>query len=298
MAESFVKILFEVTLDGTETIKWLEGVNVLETTLTPGPYYGHNDVEFDAEYPSLFRAIADAMDAESTANGLGQAYGFVEATPTDSSQMTNFGLKIISDGEFDWDTSGTINADGWLGFTTSDGVISANGIFEVYSTRTYSTSWICPEPPTLWGSHPERIVEASTEYVEREDAYWFDRGSRSIRELVFQYIPSAHIYKARANRAEYASTGQVAINDTFNALERVWESACVGGTLIMVWYDQRSDIDLDVNDNGYYEIARLQDRKNMQDFSTMISLRRTAGELYDVSFKTVRMNGTDYTWEQ
>ena len=298
MAESFVKIVFAVTLDGTETIKWVESGTPLSATLTPGPYYGHNDSALDATYPSLFIAISDAMTAESLSSGDSITYYFSNATPTASSAMTNFGVKIVGDAAWTWDSSGTINADGWLGFTTSDGTIVANGSFEVYSTRTYSTAWIGPEPPSMWGSHPERIVDPSTEYVERDDAYWFDRGSRSIRELVFQYIPSAHIYKARAKRAEYASTGQVAQYDTFNALERVWESACVGGTLILVWYDQRTDIELDIDNSGYYEIVRLFDKKNMQDFSTMISLRRTAGELYDVSFKTVRMNGTDYTWEQ
>lgn len=295
MAEPALKIVYAVTLDGTETVQWDEGGGTITATLDAGTYWCYAGTAITG-YPSLYNHIVTKMNALA---GLGYTYEISDATPTSSSAWVDFGTNIYTTNpalSWTWIPAGTVNALEVLGWNTSDSnTASASGI--VTSPRTYRGAWRATESPSRWTSYPMQIVSPSTELLERDDAYFLARGTRRMRPILIEFVTGAHVFKNRADLAAFATSGQLATGDDNNALEYMWEWMRTGGEAIAVWYADGDDLDLDADGGGYYEIVRLADVDNMRDFSSMLRLIRAGGELYNVEFNLVRV-GTDFTWVQ
>lgn len=295
MAEPAFKLVYAVTLDGTETVQWDEGGGTITATLDAGTYWCYGGTAITG-YPSLYNHIVTKMNASA---GLGYVYQIGDATPTASSAWVDFGTIISTVNpalSWTWIPAGTVNALEVLGWNTSDSnTASTSG--SVTSPRTYRGAWRATESPSRWTSYPMQIVSPSTELLERDDAYFLARGTRRMRPILVEFVTGAHVYKSRADLAAFASSGQLATGDDNNALEYCWEWMRTGGEAIAVWYADGDDLDLDADGGGYYEIVRLADVDNMRDFSSMLRLIRAGGELYNVEFNLVRV-GTDFTWVQ
>lgn len=293
MAQAAFKLLYPVVLDGTETIKWEDTDGVHTETLTAGTYYCHNDTAF-TDYPSLYEHIEDVMNAAAAS---GFVFSISGATPTSSSGQSRAGIKIsTSNPALSWTyyANGTINLGGYLGFGFA-GTTYASTSGVVTAPYTYGGSWVAPGPPDLYGSVPARIVTPSTEFVERDDAYFLDQGTRRLRDMRFQFVPAMHVYEYRGQySADYATAANLHANDRYNTLEAAWTALSDGSVAILAFYPDRDDLDLLI-DTASYEFARLRDPGQMQDMGEMLRMVRAAGELYEVSLAFARV-GTDYTW--
>lgn len=294
MTQAAFKLLYPVTLDGTETVKWTDLDGAHEEVLTAGTYWCHNDPSF-TDYPSLFDHILSVMNAAAHASYTFEMYA---VTPTLSSGQVNAGVRIVTTNtslSWTWDTTGTINQQEVLGHRFNSGsVASASGAVD--SKLTYYGSWVAPEPPDLYGSTPTRTVTPSTEHVERDDAYFFDQGTRRLRNMRFDFVYAAHVYAYRGLlEAQYATAAGLSVYDSNNALEFAWQELSKGTTAVVVFYGTRDDLDLSIDGNGYYEFARLVEQDQMRDFGNMLRMVRAAAELYEVSFSLARV-GTDFSW--
>lgn len=291
MAQPIIKILYPITVDGTETITWDENGTPRSTTIPAGTYYAHDDAVLDPTYPGIFRAIITAMNAIS---GVGYVFSIGPAQPTISNWF-NFGVSIFTADPgaiWTWQPAGTINTLGVLGWKTTDANTPAvSGV--VTSPRAYSGAWRSPQPPTVWKAMPESILSESTQYHERDDVYFYDSGDRVTRTVEVQYVCAGHVYQYRVMLPDYASAADLASDDGNNAFELVWRSGNRGQDLIVVWYDDADDLDLEVAGNGRFDLMRMADLAQQRQFERMLRLQRVAGEVYEISMDLVRI--TDAT---
>lgn len=293
MAQPIIKILWPITIDGTETITWDEAGTPRSTTIAAGTYYAHRDSTLNADYPSLYLAIAAAMNAIS---GGGYVFDIGVDTPTVSGGL-NFGLTIFTaspSAVWTWQPAGTINALGVMGWATTDSnTLATSGV--VTSPRTYRGAWRSPQPPTRWKLRPEAILAESSTYHERADVYYYDSGDRATRTVEVQYVCAGHVYQYRVLMPDYAAAADLATDDGNNALELVWRGGNRGQDLIVVWYDDADDLDLLADGNGRFDIMRMADVRQMREFERMLRTQRVAGEVYEVSMELVRVDGATPT---
>lgn len=291
MAAPALKIIYGVTLDGTETVKWTDSGGAKSVTLDAGTYWVHDDSTF-TDYPSLLQHITTKMNAAAAG---GYVFQFGESVPTATGGTFGYGLTLSTVNPalaWTWDASGTINTNELLGWKVTGGTLAAvSG--QVPSPYSHRGVWRSPESPTTFTGVPHQIITPSTEYTERTDAYFFDQGSRLLRMVECQWIPSAHIFADRADYQAHADTGQVPLTDDNNALEYLWQWMRDGGKGVLVWYADGDDFDLLVDGGGEYEVVRLVNPEQMRSLGKCIEMQRMGGSFYRVMLDLVRADTTN-----
>lgn len=266
----------------------------LTTTIGVGTYYAHDDVSINSTYPSLYAAVRAAMVAESLSNGDTSTFTMAAATPTSSTGVIMGGLAITTDvgRSMLWYADGTINKTGALGYIYNGA--DSPETETVTSPYSIAGAWDPPEYATDLRGIPNTVLDYSTEYTERADFYVLNRGDRTLRTAIYEYIPSAHVYTSRADDADYAAAGGLGLGDTHNAFERLWAWYKLGSDIIVVHRNATQSLNLLVTSQGY-EVVRCTSIEAARDMSSIADMQLTAGEWYRLTIPCVVKTAGDYS---
>lgn len=246
---------------------------------TYAAYYSSSDFSVAS---SLYYAIRTALAAAGANN-----YAFSAATPSLSTEQTNAGLRInsVTSGTFrvDFNDASFTMDNRWFGFgtaetnTTSDGSDNVDSKYTVLSTWT---SWTLTDGTASEKiSHLEREINESSDRTA--DAYQVEWNEDRIRNMVYEFVPAAHVYENRQDALDataYYDTAKLDATDNHNAFEQIWDAGSRLGDII-VQYDSVTDLD---PINNSYSIVRFNDagqRKSMRDCARITT---RGGEFYTI----------------
>lgn len=317
-----LKILWPVTITSSDN-KFAITINSVQyqITMAAGTYYAYFQDDyttlpagFTTTYPSLYQAIIDAAEAGIA----GSTWTVGSVTPVESSSQTRKGLqwRLSPDTfaftlDFSDATDWTMDPRLWgypEGHTTDETSSDTGSLQTLDSDYTYLGAWQPPRKQTDFRGPLERMVQYSTDQVERADAYAVDYGTRKTRGWAWEYIGAAHVYAQRAEEAAYATNGDLATGDTNNALEHAFPEMARLEELIVVPIADATDVHLGIDHteswvsgaaDQVWEICRLDVRNvsspvSMDDFLT---LRRAGGEFYDIRIPLVQVDGGGSTYD-
>ena len=276
-------------------IEIVEGANQLRitdisdsftATITPGVYWAYESIGTITGYPKLLTTISDNIGV------VNQDIFFRPGTPSLSNLQTNGGYEMYSgEGDswsLDFDHVDFTLPPELLGFPADQStqvVADSNGV--INPPFTPKGVWDSPVVARRKIGFQSRKIARATEDVERSDAYELDWGSRLIREVVYQYVPAAHVHGSRALLSDYAQVGELAIGDTFQGFDAVWESLAKLDT-ILVLHGGAGVIDAQ---NSEWEAVRLMSREQAESFANVARLQNLGGEYYELALELVRIGG-------
>lgn len=249
-------------------------------TIAAGTYWLHADSAYTSEFPSLYLALETALNAVAT-----NTYAFTSSTPTSSAQQTACGLTLTGDVEefsIDFDDADFTMSPGWFGFRASGAPTSST--LAIASPYTIYGHW--------WTNTVDVNGRASTKRRDREreisfshdrpaDRYGIEWYDDYTRQVVYEFVPAAHIFEVAATDSAYAATGRLATNDTHNAWETIWSSLSRSQQVIIV-HDVGTGFDITDLTAGYAEAVLLRDESQAQQLSSTFTLTRAAGEFYTI----------------
>ena len=294
----------EVVAGVNDQIVWTETANSLSITVAPGVYWCFNGSAPAAvgasTYLSIYSQIASQMSGASFLLGNNVTYTFRAITPTSSVLQDGAGIALVGSKAdflslnltattFDQRIFGF--AAGATGSVASVAAPSGSGR-EVQGPLTRWGAWVSPVEATSRLSTPRRLIEYATAYTEREDAYAVDYGNRQTRAHVYEYVPAGHVREGRADDPQYADAAELATGDTHNAFETTWEALARLDEVMVVHHLEGDTIDLAVTTHSY-EVVRIGDAAQGQDFSRVASVMRTAGEWYKLEVTTTPRRSAD-----
>jgi hypothetical protein len=289
------KWLYPVVIDsGNGGITVTEdGGSPVAVSVTAGTYYVHNDTG------GLLQVLAAALNAHGSLSG---TYSFEPITPTQTMGLGRCGVRMRVTG-LSTSLSVTVFSgaaptrpalEECLGLGTGGtfaGVADGSD-FIVDGPFSYAGSWVPYERVAEHRRSAGGILYGSSEYTERTDFYALDYGRRTFRTTRYEYLPSTRIFVDRATVYEYAINAEEAEGDTGNAFESMWREMRRGASIYVVHYEPGERFTLDSADTSApatyaAEELRVRDLAGAQDFSSMASVQRLAGEYYSVTFESV-----------
>jgi hypothetical protein len=248
-----------------------------------GTYYLHADsVLASAGFPSLYLAIETALNAVAS-----NEYTFKNATPRASGGQTGVGLVLSADiEEFSInfaDVDFTMSA-GWFGSGDSENITSTNkriiGKFTVLHQWYLNTISSYAQASNKRGSVQREISYSHERPTDRYAIEWY---SERTRQIVYEYVPAAHVFEYGAKEQIYADTGRLALGDVNNAWETIWSGLSRDETLLIV-HNVDSKWNLrDVFGSGSVESVKLFGEAQARDLDSTITLTRSAAEMYTIS---------------
>jgi hypothetical protein len=294
----------EVVAGVNDQIVWAETSDTLSITVEPGVYWCFNGSApapvGASTYLSLYNQIASQMSGASFLLGDNITYTFRAITPTGSVLQEGAGIALVgSTADFlSLNLTATTFDQRIFGFAASaTGTVasvaapSGSGR-EVQGPLTRWGAWVSPVEATSRTSTPRRLIEWATAYTEREDAYAVDYGARRTRVHSYEYVPAGHVRVARADDPQYADAAELYTGDTHNAFETVWESLAKLDEVVVIHHLEGDALDLAVTTHSY-EVVRLADAAQAQDFSRVATVQRTAGEWYKLEVTTTPRRSAD-----
>jgi hypothetical protein len=294
--------LYPVTLVEDEIITWTETAGELSAIIPAGTYYCWAVSGAGGFYPSLLNTIASAMGGASFLFGNVVSYSFEARTPVLSAGLPWGGLALIGSKadflSFDAGDTGDL-IKRVLGFALNDPATYATTAGagtkrEIQGRLSRYGAWVSPEYATSRARTPRRLVDWSTEYTEREDAYAVDYGARTTREWVYEWILGAHVFASYALDLQYADAAGLYEGDVHNAFETVWASLARLDDVIVVHHLDGEPVDLAMFGHSY-DVVRLADKAAAQDFRRLAELLRTAGEYYRLRIEcSIRSSNNAY----
>lgn len=285
--------LTPIVIEEGTMIGWTETAGPLTATIPAGTYWGWADSGPGADYPSLYGAIASAMGGVSFLFGNAVSYSFDARTPRWSVGLAWGGVALKgSKADFlglDLDNTNAQILFDALGFGSSlaGGVIASapqvtGSGREVVGWLSRAGCWLSPVYASSRLRTPRRLIEHSTIYTERADAYAVDYGERATRSWTYEWVPSAHVFGSRAADIQYADAAGLYLGDVHNAWEDVWRSLAQLDDVIVIHHLDGEPIDLKVSTHKY-DVVRIADVAQAQDFTRTVELLRTAGEWWRIN---------------
>lgn len=278
--------LYPVTLAADETITWTETAGEQTVTIPAGTYYCWSG-GVDLGYPSLLDTVTGLMSGQSLLFGNAVTYSVEARTPLASAGLLWGGVALIGSKTDFLSLDAAATGDvikRCLGFASTDPVVYASQPStgtkrEVCGQLSRFGAWVSPEYATSRMRSPKRLVDWSTEYTERADAYPVDYGERATREWVYEYVLGAHVFASLARDLQYAVAAGLYVDDVHNAFETVWGALARLDDVIVVHHLDGEPVDLKISTHSY-DVVRLADKAGAQDFRRIAELLRTAGEYY------------------
>jgi len=259
-------------------------------TIAPGVYYPH--AQNNPTYPGLYYAIEQAIGLTAASN----IYEFEAATPSESYLQVRAGIKITS-AVYPWTLSfGAASSmpPEWFGFASNTASIAATlnaslSVYEVTSKfrvrgvlRTHTIG-------TLSGIASEKQPGAEVIAHDSHETPFgrFTIGWRTLEtaRFVYQYVYAAHVRRESAGElVGYASNGaELATGDNLSTWEDFWDAWWKGYPCLLL--PDLEDWDLRISRTGVTTSVHV--RYGRADaLGDIASRRETAGESYDIEFKT------------
>lgn len=294
--------LYPVVVPANCFIAWTETAGDLVATVPAGTYWVYGGASVPG-YPSLLSTLILVMALRSALDGSSVSYSVRALTPTHSPEQAWGGLALMGSSSafesVDLESTHELLRK-VLGFAADDtSVVStvASAISprrEVRSRFTRWGAWLSPSHASSRMRTPRRLIEWSTEYTERDDAYAVDHGDRSTREWVYEWVLGAHVFSALALDPQYAAAAALGVGDIYNAFETVWRALAQLDDVIVVHHLEGEAVDLEVITHAY-DVVRLANREQGRDLRRVAELLRTAGEYYRLTVEcAVRVSGDGY----
>ena len=255
-------------------------------TIPAGTYYAYESVAEITGYPRLYTALYDQM-------GLNQDIQPFAGTPSLSNLQVNGGLQFIGSSSaafsFDFNHVDWTFPPQYIGFAADQATsVSSSASGVLTAPYTPYGIWDSFDPARSKIGFTSRKMARATEDVERSDAYEVSWGSRLLREVVYRYVPAAHVHGARALQADHASTGELALGDIYQGFDLLWNSLAKLDTILILHGGQGS---LDA-ENAEWEAVRLFDSSQAESFGNVARLMSMGGEFYELVLTLVRLEGS------
>lgn len=297
---------YPVVVSSTSYLYFEEGGTTVSISISAGRYYLHRDSSRDSTHKSLLLFIENKLN--NNAN-LANTYQFFANPPypNDGGSPDNSSLGLMR-------TAGT--AMGW-GFSfgsynwtfdpmylgipddqSADIITSATVLEdELFMPQMNRGKWrsfnMIDGAASDKTADPFKYIKQSTKDAKRgRRQKYYERDKRSFR---YDLVPGAHVWPHRANDQASAKTGSSKTGDNNNAFYWYWDAASEPdsdtqlGAEILIVHDEGDD-DLLV-DSHPYEVVRWNNEKQLQNFRACLDLKRTRGEMYEVTFDTLVLSG-------
>ncbi len=262
-------------------------------TVAAGTYYLHDDASMTAAgYPSLYAAIGAAL----TAAGSAATWAWSTEAAKKSPKLPYGGLVLTSDtsyrlyfgaGEFTMDAS-------WFGFlsaeNTSQPSTTVGSTEVIISPYTVNGRWISHSllDGVATDKQPDRYrnVKFSSPRISDATTVTWDTGTH--RRMLYEYVPAAHIYPARANEYEYAHHGELGHYDANNGWLGVWESLARLDDVLLV-HNACEDLQVDSHD---YEVVRMREERQAERLSAVAKRMGIGGDYYEIDVDLYVVSGS------
>lgn len=283
----------EITADNRRIIWRENGVDYM-IDLELGTYWVYSTAGAElAGYPSIFKQIRTALGYQVL-----QEYDFDAGNPDGGTNADHRGLSITRDGalafslRFD-DAAWTFPRE-VFGVAPDRDTALDDTAGTILSPKSVWGWWVSPKWASRKIAFPSRRLNASTEDIERVDAYQLDFGTVWRRLFEYRGLPGVLVHSARGLRDDYASVFGLADDDVNAAFAPIWESLSDLGTCIVLHDD--GDSPLAANPTlfaGQIEYVRLASLEHRREYEACLELTHSAGEFYNLKLPTIRMGG-DY----
>ena len=269
------RFLFPVELTSSKTLRFVEGASNKTATVAAGKYWLHRSTSSD--YPGLYKALEDAMNAAST-----EDYTVRSTTPTGSDALLGAGLAIeqTSAGAawtIDWDNS-TLDPR-LLGFPAgSSGTVAALN-FTIRSPMTRWGDWIPWRNATRKDRDVERWVSASSRDVGSDAFEQVDYGLRETRSFEYRWNPAA--LAIEIVDPVYQEVAGLDYDEAHASFETLWTEGFSKREDVLCVYEA-GDQDLELTTHEW-EALVLQDPDPTRGLRACLS-RRPGAERYNLAF--------------
>ena len=274
---------YQITVDTTHT----GSIIVIEDAGTPTAV----NLPVGDYYPTEFRAaLALALN---NAAGLTGTYTVGVDTPTSSQLAGKQGLRVSATGLTTLAIGAASGAndtrprpEDWMGWgapgSSVTGIAEGSALVCVSPFTTVGV-WVPREYRVSAERMPERIINGSSIYTERDDFYAVSRGKRSKRTYIYEQIPSTRILRGRGKRADYAAFGEIGVGDEGDAFEWLWERLSQGGAARVLWYGPNQALGTSGVPVEVVVMDGIDAGANMAD---LVRSQRLAAEVYAVTIPT------------
>ena len=298
MSTSREKYLFAITLTSdNNTFRVTYNGTPATCTIPAGTYWMHDDSPTD--YASFFRAFNTAITTQHAT-----VWTRAAATPTTSIYQEFCGVRIENGAaafSFDFSHGDWTLDPRLLGFPSTQSTdvasVAAGSNFRITSPLSYYGAW------RSWcifhhrsaidkRSHTEaERYASSTRAADRERKTWHED---TIRTLRYEWVPSAHVHRGRADIQAYADTGHLGLGDTHNCFQDLWDALARDENPVLVRYHTEENLDL-FWETGDYEAVKLEGDEAAQSFRQVTAVTRKNGEFYALNFDLYVIDGSfDY----
>lgn len=261
------------------------GNGVFSVSVAAGEYWLHYDTSSHAEFPSLYKALVDAINL----TGVGNGYEIEANTPTLSPQAWGAGLLIGVNAVIAWQIEAGNAAftmdPAWfgLGAKTYVAELRADSSYSVDSEFSIEGVWrstgaAIDGTPTNARSRPTKIATYSHNDPDARFGMIWKRKRQ--RTLEWQMVPAASIHRYNDQDAYYRLADK-GTGDNGGSLEAVWDKLAENEEVIIVHNVDVWDLQIDTHAS---ELARLTNTNDMDDMESILSVQRANGEYYTVSF--------------
>lgn len=261
------------------------GNGVFNVTVAAGEYWLHYDTSINSSYPSLYKALVDAINLTAVANG----YEIQSNSPTLSPQAWGAGLLIGVNAVIAWQIEAGNAAftmdPAWfgLGEKTYVAALRADSSYSVDSEFSIEGVWRSTGAaidgiPTEARSRPTKITTYSHDDPDSRFGMIWKRKRQ--RMLEWQMVPAASLYRYNDQDAYYRLADKGA-GDHGGSFEAVWDKLAENEEVIIVHNVDIWDLQVDTHSS---ELVRLTSTKDMEDMDSVVSVQRANGEYYTLSF--------------
>jgi len=271
-----------------DQLVFTEGATDYTITIAAGTYYAH--AQNNATYPGLYYAIEQAIGATAASNG----YGFEISTPSMSYDFPRSGI-VITDAVGAWTlkfTSSRTMPQSWFGLpssTTSFAAIldATSSLYNV--TSQYRAEGILRTFSRADGIASIKRIVPSAEVSDSHDRptgrYTLEWQTDSVADFSYESVPAAHVFTEDAGElTDYATLeSRLATGDNLSTWENWWTQYKRGLPILLM--PDMDDYDLRISRSLVVTTAHVR-QGEAKSMSEIISRRATAGEVYDISFRT------------
>jgi hypothetical protein len=267
---------------------------VVSITIPPGTYYQGTGL------PSGLASFMTAFNAAALA-AIGDASVATAQTPAGqtSSILSNSSVRYVDGGA------------GWS-FKFSDPLFTLDPRILGFPKGTATDTGTSPLPTISmlgsWQSFtqidgvatsksrlPERELYTSTSKTYASTRQHSVRDARSIRRMIYEYVPGLHVYESgvRAASGDYVETSGLSSGDSANAFEQVWRAGSNLDDIIIVHGEGSASWE-DISSKPH-EIVRFASMEQRSSFEECIELMLAGGEFYRISVDLLVKSSTyDY----
>lgn len=261
------------------------GNGVITVTVTPGDYWLHYDTSANAEFPSLYKAVLDALAASIAANG----YEIEQNTPTTSPLAYGAGLLIGINATIAWQieagNAGFTMDPGWFGLTAATHVatLRTGSVYSIDSDVCIDGVWRSVNAtgdgiPNAARSRPTRLSTWSHDDPDnRFGLVWKRRRQRNYR---WEYVPAAAVFSHQDLDAYYRLADK-GVGDDNGTFEVIWGKLAENESVIAVHECDIWDLQIDSHAS---ELIRLTSIRDAHDLGAIARTSGVNGEYYTIEF--------------